>query len=313
MRFVAHKIKTYRRAFHPLPPSTLKSRIFALLAVQITVTVAGLIYYFFMREGRSAVLLPAIYFSELMAGFGYLQLMIEREKRRYQVLTGRPAARARVAVTEVAREKARMIERLFSPSESFEQLARSLSDGWEWRKAIHKRAGDPAKIKVGKFLGLPSGSTLATYLGGLFAIIAAIAFTGLDREALYGNIPNLWKDFTLIWWNLMKITLLMAFAAIPLGMIASVLQLSWQWLGQSLDDDYLSDRSFYRFIRELVEMADWKERRLVMTTVGIAYWLVTVGTSPLGELKKRRQVLRRARTIARLKARNFSSSIRPGS
>lgn len=300
MRSIAHKVKVYNRTFYPVPATTLRSRIFWLIGVLLVAIIGGFYWYFIDRDHRYGVLLATLFVSEIVAALGWLQLFLETEKRRFEKLRGYPAASTRAAVREMDRERMRTIEELFQPQHGIDELARSLISEWEWGNDINMRAGDPAAIRVGRFFSIPSGSTLATYLAGAFAIFAAVIVTTLDRETIFNNLPSIWPDFKQLWWALFKFSLVIAALAIPAQMLWSTLQLLWQWLGQQLHDDYLSDRSFYRFIRYMLETSDNRERRLLTTSKGAAYWLVQMTTAPLGQLRGRQLIFKRARHIQQL-------------
>lgn len=57
-------------------------------------------------------------------------------------------------------------------------------------------------------------------------------------------------------------------------------------LVEKLDDQYLSNTGFYRFISQLLELHDATEPLLLRKTRAWVYWTVRLGLAPVGDFLK---------------------------
>jgi hypothetical protein len=132
------------------------------------------------------------------------------------------------------------------------------------------------------------------------AIAAAVVVTLLDKEAFYAQMPTLMSDIREISWLMTKhLVFPFAVVVVPLAMVVGTVRSAFVRLLEKANDDYLSQASFYGFIKELLEMEERQERRLLMVTTGFAYWMFRLGTAPVGDLPKLYRNMRRSRRIGR--------------
>jgi hypothetical protein len=305
MRSISHKVKTYRRQFRLIPRYVLSTRIFLLvsfLALLMTGSIAWSVFSSIaLRSHTYSHLTWVVLVFELPLAFGFGQLIVEASRQRY--LRARPGAaepKLRTALMSRERDRAATIIRLFGKHEDYEVLARSLIEKWEWHSAIAAKASDPIVRKARGFFGIPEAGNFASYLGGLLAVIAAIVVTLLDKATFYDQLPSLASDvgeYVL----LMTKHLVFPFAAvvIPLAMIVGTVRSGFVRLLEKANDDYLSQGSFYSFINELLDMQELRERRLLMVTSGVAYWMFRLGTAPMSDLPKIYKNLRRSRRLGK--------------
>lgn len=311
MRTISHQVKSYRRRFRHFPLYVFRSRIFALVAVlAVLLTAAIALTLMTSVVGRSAMYARLPWFvllCEVPLVFGFLQLLLEANRRRY--LRARPGAAEpgfRVALMATEREKVAAIQQLFGEQKSFETLARELIEHWEWQRLIDAKSADPIVRKAWGFFGLPHASNLATYLGGLLAVIAAIVVTLLDKATFYAQLPSLIEDLgTLIWLMTQLLVFPLAVVVIPLASILGTIRSGLVRAREKVDDDYLSERSFYAFIKELLEQEERKTRRLLMVTTGAVYWVIRLGIAPMGELPKLWGNMRRSRRLGEMRKRTL--------
>ncbi|NWE48997.1 hypothetical protein [Pseudomonas gingeri] len=307
MRSIAHKVKSYRKSFSGFPPSILKSSIFYLVLTQLVLTLGAVLLYLFFSIYQHSDLyqsLPLwVLLLEVFLMFGFIQLRFDLDRKRLEELNpsmGRIGFRKANALLEW--EKARRIEKLFGAHPDLCDLARELVAEWEWRRSIQIRAGEPAERRARSFFGLPSAGNFATYLAGLIAVVAAVVVTLIDKAEFYAALPEMGRSF------LTTFTLLTTAIVFPIT--ASVYPLATIWGGlkaagnnllETLDDDYLSDARFYRFIKELMEFEERKEKRLLMKTTGWVYWSIRVGMAPLAQVRKIMKNAHRSVRISKLR------------
>ncbi|NWC10455.1 hypothetical protein HX776_16730 [Pseudomonas agarici] len=303
MRTIAHKVKRYRKSFSGFPASMLRSTIFYLVLTQLILTLgAVLLYLFFSIYQHSDLyhLLPLwVLLLEVFLMFGFIQLRFDLDRKRLERLNPELCRVAfRKAYSLLEREKVRRIEMLFGPRLDLRDLARELIDEWEWRRSIQIRAGQPAERRARNFFGLPSAGNFATYLAGLIAVLAAVVVTLIDKVEFYQALPEMGENFLNIFILLTTaIVLPIAASVYPLAAILGGAKVAANNLLEALDDDYLSDARFYGFIKELLELEERKEKRLLMKTTGRLYWCMRAGMAPIGQVSK---VMRNARRSVRI-------------
>jgi hypothetical protein len=312
MRSISHKVKTYRRQFRLIPRYVLSTRIFLLVsflallmiaAVGLSV-IAGIGYRVHIYSHLPWVVMV----FELPLAFGFGQLIVEASRQRY--LRAKPGAaepKLRTALMSRERDRRATVAQLFGEHTDYEALARSLIEKWEWHSAIEAKAGDPIVKKARGFFGLPGAGNFASYLGGLLAVIAAIVVTLLDKATFYAQLPNLVSDVGEYVW-LMTSHLVFPFAVVvlPLAMIVGTGRSGFVRMLEKADDDYLSEASFYGFIKELLDMEALRERRLLMVTSGAAYWVFRLGTAPMGDLPKLYRNMRRSKRLSEIRLGRLS-------
>ncbi|MFC6478469.1 hypothetical protein ACFQDN_21045 [Pseudomonas asuensis] len=155
--------------------------------------------------------------------------------------------------------------------------------------------------RLGNFR-LPSSSNLATYLAGVLAIVAGVVVALIDKDNFYQGLPNLWDSFEFWYGALFKLIVVpIAICIIPLAAIWSSIKAIGRILAENMDDDFLSQPKFYSFIKELLELADRKERRLLLKTTGRAYWSIRLLTAPIHEVPNIYRNVRRSKRLAKLR------------
>lgn len=307
MRTISHQVKSYRRRFRHFPIYVFRSRIFALVALlAVLLTAAILLTLVTTIVGRSVMYarLPwVVLLCEIPLVFGFLQLLMEANRRRY--LKTRPGAAEpgfRLALMSTEREKVAAIKQLFGEQQNLETLARSLIEHWEWQRSIDAKSADPVVSKAWGFFKVPHASNLATYLGGLLAVIAAIVVTLLDKASFYAQLPSLVDDVgTLVWLMTQLVVFPLAVVVIPLASILGTIRSGLVRAREKIDDDYLSERSFYAFIKELLEQEERRTKRLLMSTTGFFYWGIRLGTAPIQEVPKLYRNMLRSKRLGRIR------------
>lgn len=313
MRSISHQVKSYRRRFRLFPSYVFRSRIFVLVALlTLLLTAAILLTVVSSVVGHSTgyAFLPwVVLIFEIPLVFGFLQLFLEANHRRY--LRARPGTAEpgfRVALMSTEREKIVAIEQLFGKQPNFETLAHALIQRWEWERSIAEKSADPIVRKARGFFGFPQASNLATYLGGLLAVVAAIVVTMLDKDTFYAQLPSLFDDVGELTWLITKLVVFpLAVVVIPMASILGTVRSAVVRTLEKINDDYLSEASFYAFIKELLELEERKTRRLLMVTTGLFYWAIRIGTAPLRKVPKLYVNMGRSRRIGRIRRRRLSS------
>ena len=306
MRIISHQVKSYRRRFRPIPGYVIKSSIFVLtatLAVLLTgAVVASVLEGLVLHSAHYSFLPSVVLLCEIPLVFGFLQLYIESHRRRY--LRARPGASEpgfRVALMTTEREKRVAIDELFGPQENFDALAGTLIERWEWHRAIAEKSGDPIVKKAWRFFSFPAAGNFATYIGGLLAVVAAIVVTTLDKDVFYAQLPQMWNDVVTITWLLTRdLVFPLAVVVIPFASIVGTLRSLAVRARERIDDDYLSQASFYAFVEQLLEMEELRTRRLLMVSTGFAYWTIRLGIVPLQDLPKLRRNMKRSKRLKRM-------------
>ena len=316
MRALPHKIKTFQKEFSLLPGYAFSMRIFWLVALLAALIIGSLIFnaintIVFKSHTYSHLPYVSLGFEFFVLIPSFLQVICEIDQQRCRRLYPqvRPAG-FRAAVTMINRAKYERIEVLFGPQESLEKLAKGLIEEWKWRREIQLNAGETDVQKAQKFFRLPSGSNLATYLAGVLAIVAGIVIALIDKDSFYQNLPTLWDSFEVWYAALFKVIVMpIAICIIPLAAIWSSIKALCRILAENMDDDFLSQPKFYSFIKELLELADRKERRLLLKTTGRAYWSIRLLTAPIHEIPGIYRNIRRSKRLAKLRKAHRSKGL----
>lgn len=309
MRGIADKIRLYRKTFRPPVLYALTSSIF-WLTVSLAAFVVSLTFFdLYVRLTDQGELLSSgdqglLLLAEIPMLFGIVQIHLVGAERRFRYLN--PVASRismRTPYRNLDREKISFIRRIFSQQESLRALASHLVEEWEWREEIKRRAQDPIWLRAIGFFRLPSTSNFATYMAGLVAILAAILITTITPDTLFGALETLPANAWSIIRNLtIVIVLPIALCVLPTAVIMAFVKDIGVALLERLNDQYLSQAGFYRFISQLLELHDVGERMLLRKTHGRVYWAVRMGIAPLQDLKRIRNRIRRAKRLAKQSA-----------
>lgn len=305
MRAVSHKVKAYRREFRFFPSYMLTTSIFWLVATHSALTLGAIGLHFvslYIYDSRTFLYLPfhAVVWEPFLV-FGWLQFVLETNDQAVMRLQGleKPPA-FRVALSALDWEKKKKIDTLFGTPASHTKLAHELIEQWEWENDIHQKAGSPTLRKAIGFFAVPSAGNFATYLAGILAVAAGIVIALIDRELFFENVEQLWPNFEtaygyLILFVVLPITAMIIPGAIIVDGVRSVVDGVTEWI----NDDYLSRKRFYGFIKDLVEFEARSQRRLLMRTTGVAYWTMRIGTAPITRVPAIWKNMRRSIRIRR--------------
>jgi len=314
MNVIAQKIRKYRSTTRPAVFFAVGTLVFWLTIILIFLVLAAValnMYTQIVWNSEMYSNLPKIAFiAEFMLLPAMLQIYFEGAQIRYRLLY--PEARRvgfRVPELMIQRDKTARIDMIFKPKGSYEQLAKELIAAWEWRNLVKKEADEPAMRRALGFFSLPSASNIATYIAGVLAIAAATIITLIDKDSFYRELATNMND---AWSNIVILTILVvipvAVSIIPLTTIYLMLKSIVTWLQQRIDDDYIDQRSFYKFILELIQINDRKERRLLMRTTGLVYWLIRIGTARILDIKKVFKNYRRCVRIEKIRSARVNGS-----
>lgn len=314
MNVIAQKIRKYRSDTRPAAFFAASTRVFWLTALLLFSVFGAVILDMYHRIALNSEMyshLPiVVLMCEVMLLPAMLQIHYEGAQIRYRL--HRPDARTvgfRVPELMILRDKVARINTIFKPEGSYEQLAKQLITAWEWRKQVAQEAEEAAMRRAVGFFSLPSASNLATYIAGVLAIVAAMTVTLIEKETFYRELPSSLNE---AWSNIIILSLLIvlpvAACIIPTATIFVMLKSIVVWLRQRIDDDYLDRTSFYKFISELIQIEDNKERRLLMRTTGFVYWFVRIGTAHFSDIPKHFRNSRRGVRMGKIRKSRLNYS-----
>lgn len=305
MRAVSHQVKAYRREFRFFPGYMFKTSIFWLVSAHSALTLGAIGLYFvslYIYDSKTFLYLPLHALAwEFFLVLGWLQFILESNSLSVMRLRGleKPPA-FRVALSALDGEKKRKIDALFGAPESHTALARELIQQWEWENAIYQQAGSPTVQKAFGFFAVPSAGNFATYLAGVLAVVAGVVIALIDRERFFDDIEQLWPTFQAAYGYLFLFVVLPITAMIiPGAIIADGARSAVDGIAEWINDDYLSRRRFYGFIKDLIEFEARSQRRLLMRTTGVAFWTMRLGTAPIARVPAIWKNMRRSIRIHR--------------
>jgi hypothetical protein len=240
-------------------------------------------------------------FAEIPMVFGMLQAHLQGAERRFRHLNP-VASRVNIRTPHLilAREKIAFIQRIFNHQESLRVLASLLVEEWEWREEIKRRAQDPMWIRAIGFFRLPSTSNFAAYMTGLVAIFAAIVITTVTPDTLFSAASTLPHS---AWSNIRALVIVIVLPVILCVLPAAVIMTAVKDIGvallERLNDHYLSQAGFYRFISQLLELHDQGELLHLRKTQAWVYWTIRMGIAPVQDFQRVRNRIRRAKRLAK--------------
>lgn len=307
MYAVAHKIKIYKRAFPILPARVMLSRICALLSMGMALLIAGLAISLYATFDKGALisrpLLGPILGSEVLLILGSIQLLFDIEQAHFENRRAKAAPRSfRATIVQVRIERRNTIEELFDYPPNLNVLAKNLVKEWEWRHYITSRSEGPTDLNLSTFFHPPNASTLATYLTALFAVCLALVAITVEREQFFANLPVYWANFKALVLIAVHLALPIAVIVLGAGMLIKSGKLLLQNISHRLDADYLSQPAFYRFARELVELEDERQKRLLGAISTDTKWVIRWAMTPFPEWGRWWQVRLRAKNFAAIRA-----------
>lgn len=299
MREITHRIKIYTSTSKPPFHLLANSTVFRLLVTQLIVSTLALGVYYtdrFWWDGTTYRYVPYwVLLGETVFILAGLQLHMLRQfaKDRGQFPTA-PTCSLRIAYRRSQRLKFQALITAFSAPYDPEILAEELREQWRNRSEIQKEILIAKGFQTRKLFRLPSSSTFAGYLIGAVGMAATLIVAYLQREELVESLPISWAYFKAF----------MVISVVPLVALVILVPAVWNGLRASglslrekLDDDYLSDKSFYSFIEELLDLHDTRTPRLLLKTSGRVYWSIRILTAPISRLSF---VIRQARKSGRI-------------
>ncbi|TCD24496.1 hypothetical protein E0D86_04660 [Pseudomonas sp. IC_126] len=306
MRAISDKVRHYRKTFRPPVFYALGSLAFRLTVLLALLIVGLILSDLYLRlfhavellDGRDQLILLLF---EIPMLFGMLQVYFMGAERRYRQLhPGAGRVTLRTPYVYLVGEKRAYLSATFSHKGNLRELARALVDEWEWRREIRNRTQEPLWRRAVSFFGLPSAANFAAYLTGLLAVFAGIVIATMSAETVFGSLEQLVKDaWKLIWLLWLSIAWPIALCVLPGTAIVSAIKNLGESLVEGLNDQYLSDTAFYRFISEILELDDRGERLLLSRTSSTLYWMARLIMAPIQDIPKVWNRIRRARRLGK--------------
>lgn len=298
MREITHRIKLYNSRLKVQSQLLASSLIFKLLLAQVILSVTAIGIYAverFWSGGTTYAFLPFwVLLTEIAFIPGFFQLAIMREYARDRALhPGSPTHSLPIMYERSRQRKLNCLRSVFGGPIYPKSLADDLREKWEWSKTLKSQIRNASGIQVKGFFRLPSSAVLAGYLIGIAGIAVTLVVTLLQREETLASLPESWSIF--------KTLMFFAFTLGLVPIVAFLILVPAIWNGlidsglgirESLDDDYLSDKSFFLFIGQLAELHETREPRLLLKTSRRVRMLTLLLTSPISDLWK---TLREAR------------------
>lgn len=306
MRAISDKVRHYRKTFRPPVYYALGSLAFWLSVILASLILGLTAADLYVRLTQQTVFLGgaqqlSLLLFEIPLLFGMLQVYFLGAERRYRQL--HPGARCvtlRTPTMHLVSEKRAYLSSTFGHEGTLRDLAKLLISEWEWRREIRNRTQEALWRRAVGFFGLPSAGNFAAYLTGILAVFAALVIATMSAETLFGSIDQILEDaWALIRMLWLAIVLPFALCVLPGAVILSSIKNVGEALVEWMNDQYLSDTAFYRFISELVELDDRAERLLLRGTSSKLYWMVRLTMSPHQDVSKVWKRIRRAKRLGK--------------
>lgn len=306
MRAIKDKVRYYRITFRPVVFYALTSSPMLLSSV-LACLILGLFFWdLYVRLTEGVALLNAsdqgaLLLSETPLIFGMLQVYFEGAERRYRQL--HPSVRRvsfRTSNASLAADKRKSLLAIFQHEGDLRSLAKSLIEEWEWRHSLKSRAQEPIWRKAIAFFRLPSAANFAAYMTGVLAVCAGIVIAAMSPDVVFASFPEFLNSaWSLIWELWLALVIPFAICVLPGAMILSTAKGVGELLIEKIDDQYLSDTAFYRFISELLELHDQDGSLFMRKTRAWIYWVVRLLICPLTHIPKVFRRVVRARALNR--------------
>jgi hypothetical protein len=301
---ISDKIRHYRKTFRPPVFYAMGSLVLWLSLVLVALILSLVLSDLYIRLAGNAFLLSShsqfsLLLAEVPALLGLGQAYYIGRARRYRLYNPNVVSFGfRRSFSNLTNEKTAYLKKIFRIEDDLMRLAAELVDEWEWREKIKLRCKETWLIRASGFFRLPSASNFAAYVTGILAVVAGIVIATMTPDAVFGSI-NEYVDTALAMAELFWLVIIIAVCVLPCAVILGSLKSVGDVLLESINDQYLSNTAFYRFIAEVLELHDLGDRLLLRKTVGWAYWSVRVLVSPIHELPKIRRGIRRAKRLHR--------------
>lgn len=315
MQAISDKIRHYRKTFPSLFVYALGTPVMWLCVVLMALVLFSIFLNRYLRTTTGIELfsgwnLGFLFAFEMFLLPGLLQAYFMGGQKRYskhQPSSAQP--NFRISIRHFNQSKLAYLRSHFIQDGDLQVLAKALVEEWQWRREMKGRAQEPVWHKALGFFRLPSAANFAAYMTGLVAIIAGIVIATLDRELLFGSFEQLvidaWDLTYFLWINLIPLVVLCILpGAIIIGALKYVAERGLEWL----DDQYLSQAGFYRFVAELLELHDRGERGLMRKTRGRFYWAIRLGMAPIHDVPRIWRRVKRAKRLAKRRAQALAYS-----
>ncbi len=306
MQGIADKIRHYRKTFRPPVFYALDSYVLWLSVALACLIMAILFVNLYLLVASDIQLLRPwdqawLFLCEIPLIFGMLQVYFQGAERRFRRLN--PAIKRvnfRTPYASLDSEKHAYLRNIFKSEDDLQQLAKRLIDEWEWRREVKRRAQDPMWTHAIAFYRLPTGSNFAAYMTGLVAVVAGIVIATITPEAVFASMADYLEDA----WSLIRLMLwvvVIPFAAcvLPGALIISFVKDLLELFIERLNDQYLSQKAFYRFISQILELHDREEPLLLRKTRAQVYWTIRLCITPLRNVPAVWMRIRRTRVLMR--------------
>ncbi|GFM86880.1 hypothetical protein PSCICO_22790 [Pseudomonas cichorii] len=134
-----------------------------------------------------------------------------------------------------------------------EQLANealALEEQWcSWQRICSKAGDDQASDFKRFYFSFPESGRFMTLLVGFFAIVATLIITLGATPTAYFELVDDWRGYVRL---VIQVTMLLAYAALPLLGAKVMLKEMFLTLLDYINAMQVTDRSFYRYIRQMI-------------------------------------------------------------
>lgn len=267
----------------------------------IAILVALGIYFLdrFYWKSDTYIILPFwVLLLELFFVPGFLQLELLRRLAKDSAL--HPGAPTRSFRTAVKRERLRDEKLLYSEfgHTDVKSLIEEIREQWSWRNSVLKQVRLTQGVQTRTFLRLPSTANSLTLFGIIVGAAGTFIAALIQETDHFQSLPQII--------DLLKTMFYLAlnYGLIPFMALALLIPTIWNGLRNSgitiletVDDDYLSDKTLFAFINEAMEIHEAKTPRLRLRTAARVYWSIQILTQPMSRLSI---VIHKARKSGRI-------------
>lgn len=253
----------------------------------------------FYWKSDTYILLPFwVLLLELFFIPGFLQLELLRKLAKDTALY--PEAPTRSFRTAAKRERRR--DEMLLCSEFGHTDVKSLIDEileqWNWRKSVLSQIRLSRGVQTRTMLRAPSSANSLTLLGIIVGVATTFIIALIQETDHFQSLPQII--------DLLKTMLYVAlnYGLIPFTALFLLVPTIWNGLRNSgitiletIDDDYLSEKTLFAFINEAMEIHETRTPRLRLRTVARVYWSIRILTEPMSRLSI---VIRKARKSGRI-------------
>lgn len=302
MRNYIHHIKNYNERRKPRAFLLADTLIFRLIVVFMAAILAALGIYVLDRiywKSDTYILLPFwVLLLELLFVPGFLQLELLRKLAKDSAF--HPHAPTRSFRTAAKRERLRDEMLLCSEfgNTDIKSLIDDIMEQWSWRRSVLRQVRLSRGVQTRALFRPPSSANSLTLLS--IIVGAAVTFiVALTQETdHFQSLPQIIDVLKTMFYIALN------YGLIPFAAFALLIPTIWNGLRNSgisiletIDDDYLSDKTLFAFINEAMEIHEAKIPRLRLRTAARVYWCIRILTEPMSRLSI---VIRQARKSGRI-------------